>query len=330
MNKRRKPNGINFIWAILITSMLQSFSLNAQAPIVHALLFYSPACPHCHKVLSEDIPPLHKKYGEQLRIVVVNTQQADGQALYQAAIKHFHIPDDRIGVPTLIVGNQILVGSNEIPTLFPELIESFLAQGGIDWPPIPGLTLGLASEGRAVPPSQAGTLSEKLARDPIGNGLAIIVLIGMLIVVLHTFVRLKQNPQPLAPDWIIPLLSLLGLAVAAYMLYIEKAQIAAVCGPIGDCNTVQQSEYAHLFGVIPLSVLGVIAYLAILLTWSIAHYSSGKLANRGRLALFTLTLSGTLFSIYLTFLEPFVIGATCAWCLASAIIITVLLWRTRL
>jgi uncharacterized membrane protein len=33
-----------------------------------------------------------------------------------------------------------------------------------------------------------------------------------------------------------------------------------------------------------------------------------------------------LFSIYLTFLEPFVIGATCAWCLTSALIMTLLLW----
>jgi uncharacterized membrane protein len=39
-----------------------------------------------------------------------------------------------------------------------------------------------------------------------------------------------------------------------------------------------------------------------------------------------MTLFGTLFSIYLTFLEPFVIGATCAWCLASAVIMTALLW----
>ena len=30
------------------------------------------------------------------------------------------------------------------------------------------------------------------------------------------------------------------------------------------------------------------------------------------------------FSIYLTFLEPFVIGATCLWCLSSAVIMTLL------
>ena len=34
---------------------------------------------------------------------------------------------------------------------------------------------------------------------------------------------------------------------------------------------------------------------------------------------------GTLFSIYLTFLEPFVIGASCAWCLASAVLMTAIL-----
>jgi len=31
---------------------------------------------------------------------------------------------------------------------------------------------------------------------------------------------------------------------------------------------------------------------------------------------------GVLFTIYLTFLEPFVIGATCMWCITSAILMT--------
>ncbi len=37
-----------------------------------------------------------------------------------------------------------------------------------------------------------------------------------------------------------------------------------------------------------------------------------------------LYLFGTVFSIYLTFLEPFVTGATCAWCLTSAMMILIL------
>jgi uncharacterized membrane protein len=42
----------------------------------------------------------------------------------------------------------------------------------------------------------------------------------------------------------------------------------------------------------------------------------------------TLAFLGTLFSIYLTFLEPFVIGATCMWCLSSAALMLALLWLT--
>ena len=37
---------------------------------------------------------------------------------------------------------------------------------------------------------------------------------------------------------------------------------------------------------------------------------------------------GWRFSVYLTFLEPFVIGATCMWCLGSAVVVTLLLWLT--
>jgi uncharacterized membrane protein len=46
------------------------------------------------------------------------------------------------------------------------------------------------------------------------------------------------------------------------------------------------------------------------------------------LALWGLAWFGILYSIYLTFMEPFVIGATCIWCLSSAVIMTLLLWIT--
>jgi len=44
----------------------------------------------------------------------------------------------------------------------------------------------------------------------------------------------------------------------------------------------------------------------------------------GRIAaglLLALSVAGVLFSIYLTYLEVFVIGAVCAWCLTSALIV---------
>ncbi len=69
--------------------------------VVRAVLFYLPTCPHCHKVITEDLPPLFEKYRGQLEMIGVDISQPGGQALYQAAIQRFSIPDERLGVPTL-------------------------------------------------------------------------------------------------------------------------------------------------------------------------------------------------------------------------------------
>jgi uncharacterized membrane protein len=66
--------------------------------------------------------------------------------------------------------------------------------------------------------------------------------------------------------------------------------------------------------------------LAIITTWLIGRYTGPPLSAVSSLGLLGMTTFGVLFSIYLTFLEPFVIGATCAWCLSSAILMTVLFW----
>ena len=126
-------------------------------------------------------------------------------------------------------------------------------------------------------------------------------------------------------SWFIPLLCLVGFVVAGYLAYVEAAQISAVCGPVGDCNTVQQSEYARLFGILPIGVLGLVGYVMILLAWLGVRYGRNGFEHLGALALLGMTFGGTLFSVYLTFLEPFVIGATCAWCLTSAVLMTILM-----
>jgi len=116
--------------------------------------------------------------------------------------------------------------------------------------------------------------------------------------------------------------------VASYMAYVEITQSEAVCGPVGDCNTVQQSPYASLFGLIPIGLLGVLGYLVIGVIWLITLYGDRKWRKAALLCLWVLSLLGTLFSIYLTFLEPFIIGASCVWCLTSAVVMTLLFWNS--
>jgi uncharacterized membrane protein len=186
-----------------------------------------------------------------------------------------------------------------------------------------------------IPPS----FSARFALDPLGNSLSVIVLVGMLatLALAAPAFQLKSSHsshhaphrwklQHRTRSWLFPALSIIGMAVAGYLAYVETANVSAACGPVGDCNTVQQSEYARLFGVLPIGVLGVMGYVFILASWLISRSGKDPNAHYANLALLGFTTVGTLFSVYLTFLEPFVIGATCAWCLSSAIIMTALFW----
>jgi uncharacterized membrane protein/thiol-disulfide isomerase/thioredoxin len=330
--------------------------LRAGEAVVHAVLFYSPTCPHCHKVIEEHLIPLQEKYGERLAILGINIFRPEGRRLYAKAMGHFGIPDEDRGVPALIVGTALLQGDREIPESFPGIVNQGLILGGIDWPLIAGLQQLLEAQGLVAPAAKAAeaveptsspavdkstaehdlqkalrarpTLADKWARDPVGNSLALAVLAGMLFSIVFLGYRATlPTARPIPwPRWSIPALLPIGLGVAAYLSFVEVNQVAAVCGPVGDCNAVQQSSYAILFGVIPIAVLGLVAYVAIGLAWILQYFGPQRWRRLGVLATLGLTLGGTLFSIYLTFLEPFVIGATCLWCLTSAIIMTLMLW----
>jgi uncharacterized membrane protein len=357
-----------FLLAFLLMPLLAA--AQTAEPVVQAILFYSPTCPHCHQVINELLVPMQTEYGERLQILGVDTTNPAGQQLYKNAIEHFAIPQNRLGVPTLIVGETILVGSGEIPDQFPNIVEAGLAGGGIGWPDIPDLTLIVPDLPPSADPAAANAVEEEAialaagdgaesvavnlqqASDTIETGteaaapsslatapdpafaLAWIVLIGMVAALLYAAWRLlasrppqTANPGPaIGPvdNWLVPLLALTGLAVALYLAYVETTGVTAVCGPVGECNVVQSSPYARLAGI-PVAVLGVLSYLAIIALWAAQRRLYGRRALLARQALLLLTLFGVLFSIYLTLLELFAIGAICAWCLSSALLTTLIL-----
>ncbi len=118
-----------FYWlgvAVLAVALLLPGKAQAQGPVVRAVLFYSPTCPHCHYVMTEVLPPLIEQYGDQLQIAAIDVSEPSGQALYQSTIEKFAITEERLGVPTLVVGTTVLVGSGEIPEQFPGIINGCL------------------------------------------------------------------------------------------------------------------------------------------------------------------------------------------------------------
>jgi uncharacterized membrane protein len=115
------------------------------------------------------------------------------------------------------------------------------------------------------------------------------------------------------PRVVLLALAALGALVSAYLTWTHFAGLTPVCTGSGEgCQTVQSSRYASLLGI-PVALLGLIAYGGLIFSaalWKVAGIYFG----------FLISLVGTLFSAYLTYLEIFVIGALCQWCLASAAI----------
>jgi uncharacterized membrane protein len=501
-----------------------------REPVVHAVLFYSPTCPHCHDLINNHLIPLQERYGRQFVILAFDVTQGWASEIYWGMLRHYEIPQEDWVVPIVLVRDEVLIGGDQVPQRLTQIIEEGLAGDGVDLPNLPPLLTFLEGEGmldprypdrrivvqepapdeaapeegtrppdapppagdsgpgrdtlppasdtpaaaqeppapdtqvaeipvgvaqpsvpgtgtpadslgagrrdpveagapadslssggrdafevgspadslrsggrdtveagepapsrpadsavetevsnaEAPPPGDTGaaegalvpegaapggdtvnspsgggepappaasgaarpmdlagamqemesmTMMDRFNQDRAGNSLSVLVLLGMLV-----SLALKGWPPRTRggawPDWVVPALVLVGVGVAAYLSFIEVTESKAVCGPVGDCNTVNQSEYATLFGFLPVGVLGLLGYASILVLWALGRFGQGELRALADLALWGAALAGTLFSVYLTFLEPFVIGATCIWCLTSAVIMTLILWAT--
>ncbi len=122
------------------------------------------------------------------------------------------------------------------------------------------------------------------------------------------------------------LLAAIGMAISGYLTWVAfDAEAEAYCAGIGDCSTVQSSRYAELAGA-PVALLGLGMYGALLLlVGARRHRAATAVSEAARAATFGLALSGALYSGYLTYIELFVIDAICAWCVASALVVTAML-----
>lgn len=114
----------------------------------------------------------------------------------------------------------------------------------------------------------------------------------------------------------------IGVAVSAYLSWVEIAHAQVFCGGSNQCETVANSPYAKIYGV-PIAILGLGAYLVIISFLTLENRRVFWFQN-SPLIIFGMTLVGTLYSAYLTYLEFAVIHAVCPYCIVSAIAMTIL------
>jgi len=118
------------------------------------------------------------------------------------------------------------------------------------------------------------------------------------------------------------LAALAGLFVSAYLWLYKVGAIGTLACGTGGCETVQLSPQSRFLGV-EVAAIGAAGY-AVLLVLTLASLQPRWAGSRRLLGTIGVLSGGAVaFTLYLKYLELFVIHAICRWCVASAILIVV-------
>lgn len=132
-------------------------------------------------------------------------------------------------------------------------------------------------------------------------------------------VLIEKDPKPWAAI-IATIVSLAGIADAAYLTVHHYTAEPVPCSLIEGCEQVLNSPYATIGGV-PLAIFGLLAYFA---AFSLALLT--VFGNRVMWKLFGVqVVIMAIFSAWLIYVQAALIGAFCQFCLLSALITTILL-----
>jgi uncharacterized membrane protein len=112
-------------------------------------------------------------------------------------------------------------------------------------------------------------------------------------------------------------LGVLGIGVTSYLSYVAFNADALTCA-IGDCATVQSSDYAKIAGI-PIALLGLGMYMTVV-ALGLVRISRPGYSEMATFSLFAIVLASVVYYGYLTYIEIWVIEAICQWCVASALL----------
>ena len=140
---------------------------------------------------------------------------------------------------------------------------------------------------------------------------------------------IRRRSTPWIHRWsrtVMGAIAAIGVVETAY-LTIAKLTTGSVICPTSGCDKVLNSPYATVFGTVPLSLLGCLAYLSIAIL-AFAPKAVNPTTNKGLhsqlenktwQALFIITAAMVIFSSYLMYLMAFEIKELCIYCISSAL-----------
>jgi len=117
------------------------------------------------------------------------------------------------------------------------------------------------------------------------------------------------------------LAALLGILVSAYLWLYKIGAIATIACGNGGCERVQASPWSRFLGI-DVALIGLLGYCALFGMTLLSLQPKYAAARWPIQALLALSAGAVAFTLYLKYLEFFVIGSVCRWCVISAVLIS--------
>jgi len=140
---------------------------------------------------------------------------------------------------------------------------------------------------------------------------------GLLLFGISGFFLTLLFPQPEGFYAFVAVAALGGFGVSSYVWYTKSRGKQLVCPSGGECNAVVSSKYSKFFEI-KLEYLGMLYFSIIFFSYVLMLLAPQFFEGIFRAALMMLTVSASLFSGYLLFVQAFLLKKWCIWCILSS------------
>lgn len=125
-------------WPVLLGWPVEPAPEPAEGvPTVAFWLFWGSHCGDCRVLMEGILPPILEGYPKG-QVIVHDRDLEKGNYEMQLAFEQYY--GIELGpIPQVYIGNEALLGNDEIEARLPGLIDRYLAAGGVDLPPVPAL-----------------------------------------------------------------------------------------------------------------------------------------------------------------------------------------------
>lgn len=130
-------------------------------------------------------------------------------------------------------------------------------------------------------------------------------------------------------DLLITCFGLSGFFIAYHIYHHKHKKKALICPIRFHCDQVVSSDYSKLFGI-PVEFLGMLYYTIIFTFHACAAFIPGIFNISAMYGILILSAIAFFFSLYLIYVQAFIIKKWCIWCIASATLCAIIFVTTAL